>query len=118
MNYYTITAEHPDLAEPDTLHGSFIRNECKEELECEREQWKEQGYKKFKIVATETTDTPDPEVYEGEIVTSKQLWQQQAPSFNFELDEDELLEEALTRGYVTSMGSGFYLVNSEYGGAA
>lgn len=33
-------------------------------------------------------------------VTKHELWMQQAPSFNFELNEDELLQKALEKDFV------------------
>ena len=47
-------------------------------------------------------------------VTKKELFMWQAPSFNFELDEDELLKKALDVGFVTKMGKDQYLVNEGY----
>ena len=54
-----------------------------------------------------------------EKVTKKEFFQWQAPSFNFELDADQLLAEALNRGFLTKVdGEGdLYLVNDEYGEA-
>jgi len=48
------------------------------------------------------------------VVTRKQLWMTQAPSFNFELDEEGLLDEALKRGFVSKVGNDAYLVNTDY----
>jgi len=48
------------------------------------------------------------------VVTSKELWTSQAPSFNFELDEDQLLNEAIKRGFVSKVGNDAYLVNTDY----
>lgn len=51
---------------------------------------------------------------DGRIVfTKKQLWLNQAPSLNFEFDEDQLLKEALKRGFVTKIGQDKYLVNNQ-----
>ena len=93
--------------------GSFDRTDCVGELDAERDGWKEEGYKKIKIVSHQTADEPDPEVYSN-LVTKHELWMQQAPSFNFELGEDELLEAALSRGYVTKSGTDTYLINEDY----
>ena len=49
--------------ETEVLYGSFERNDCVYELDCERETWKADGYKKLKIVSRLTEETPDPEVY-------------------------------------------------------
>lgn len=49
-------------------------------------------------------------------ITKEQLFQEQAPSFNFEYGKDELLEIALERGYLTpTEEEGLYLVNENYG---
>ena len=52
---------------------------------------------------------------EKEIIwTKKQLWQNQAPSFNFEKNADELLEQALLSGFVDQVGEDQYQVNLNY----
>lgn len=48
------------------------------------------------------------------VVTSKALWIREAPGFNFELDQDQLLAEALLRGYVTKVGDDQYQINPNY----
>ena len=48
------------------------------------------------------------------VFTKKQLWLNQAPCFNFELDEDELLEQALIKGFVTKIAEDKFLVNNEH----
>jgi hypothetical protein len=48
------------------------------------------------------------------IFTKKSLFQAQAPSWNFELDEDQLLITALCTGFVTKIGDDKYLMNNEY----
>jgi|TARA_Y100000015_G_C2388506_1_gene88808 hypothetical protein len=48
------------------------------------------------------------------VFTKRELWLNQAPSLNFQFDEDELLKEALKRGFVTKIGQDKYLVNNEY----
>ena len=50
------------------------------------------------------------------IITSKQLWDRCAPLFNFELDEPELLAEALKRKFVVKIGEDQYVVNENYEG--
>lgn len=42
------------------------------------------------------------------------LWMNQAPSFNFELDEDELLAKALEVGFVKQVGEDSYEINEAY----
>jgi len=51
---------------------------------------------------------------EKEIVTSRELWMQQAPSFNFELGEEALLKKALESGFVTKTDEDQYLINEDY----
>ena len=49
------------------------------------------------------------------IFSKHTLWLNQAPSFNFDLDKDELLAEALKRGFVTQIGEDSYEMNEAYG---
>ena len=51
---------------------------------------------------------------ESMLVTSKELWKQEAPCFNFTLDEEQLLKKALSAGYVTKVGDDQYEINEEY----
>ncbi len=105
--------------EPEQLFGSFNRADCVYELDAERDSWKAEGYKAIKITSRETADTPDAEVY-PELITAKQLWHTQAPCFNFELGEDELLEKALETGFVTLADghTDLYIINEDYQGVA
>jgi len=48
------------------------------------------------------------------VCTSKELWIEQAPCFNFTLDEEQLLTKALSAGYVTKVGDDQYEINEEY----
>ena len=48
------------------------------------------------------------------VFTKKELFMNQAPSWNFELGEDELLAKALEVGFVTEIGDDQYLVNNDY----
>ena len=114
--YFEVTAQID--GESEVLFGSFDKSDCVYEVDAEKVTWKDQGYKKIKIVSRETNDTPDSDVYSDSIVTSKQLWMQQAPAMNFECDESELLELALERGFVTKIDGrdDAYLINNEYEG--
>ena len=47
-------------------------------------------------------------------LTKHELWMSQAPCFNFELDEDQLLAKALESGFVTKTGEDEYLMNEDY----
>lgn len=48
------------------------------------------------------------------IYTRNTLWIDYAPHFAFELNEDELLELAINRGFVTKIGEDEYLANPNY----
>ncbi len=112
--YFEVVADID--GETETLFGSFVRADCKHEIEAERDSWKDQGYRKIRLISKETAEVPDPEVYKEEIVTKEELWLQQAPCMNFEYDEDELLAEAIARGFVTPIVGldDAYLINQEY----
>ena len=48
------------------------------------------------------------------IWTKKELYLNQAPSFNFEKNADELLHQALLSGFVDQVGDDQYQVNLNY----
>ena len=48
------------------------------------------------------------------IMTKQELYLNQAPSFNFEKDADELLHQALLSGFVDQVGDDQYQVNVNY----
>lgn len=50
----------------------------------------------------------------GILFSKRKLWMNQAPSWNFELGEDELLAKAIELGYVKKVGDDIYLVNNDY----
>ena len=49
-------------------------------------------------------------------LTKKELWQAQAPSWNFELDEEQLLDKALELGFVIKVSEDMYEINNNYKG--
>jgi hypothetical protein len=49
----------------EKLYGSFDKADCLDELECEKDSWKADGYKKIKLVSCQTNEKPDPQVYEN-----------------------------------------------------
>jgi hypothetical protein len=49
-------------------------------------------------------------------LTKKELWQAQAPSWNFELDEEQLLDKALKLGFVIKVSEDMYEINNNYKG--
>jgi hypothetical protein len=63
MKYFDVIGFIDDVSE--SLYGSFDRLDCKYELEAEKTSWKDQGYKGIQIVSRETSDKPDPTVYEN-----------------------------------------------------
>ncbi len=46
--------------------------------------------------------------------TKHSLFMNQAPSWNFDLSEDKILEKALEVGFVTKVGEDKYLMNNNY----
>jgi|TARA_B110000285_G_C14946882_1_gene524772 hypothetical protein len=48
------------------------------------------------------------------VFTKHELFMDQAPSWNFELDEEQLLEKALELKFVTKIGDDKYLRNNDY----
>jgi len=52
---------------------------------------------------------------EETIFNKNTLWESQAPSFNFELDKDQLLAKALEVGFVVEIGADQYQMNNNYG---
>jgi hypothetical protein len=52
--------------------------------------------------------------YAMQTVTKKELFMWQAPSFNFDLSADQILDRALKVGFVTKVGDDKYLVNEDY----
>jgi len=51
---------------------------------------------------------------EKNIVSKKDLWILQAPAFNFELDEDQLLKKALSAGFVKQVSEDQFEINNDY----
>lgn len=48
----------------DVIHfGSFDKEDVEYELEAQRDELKEDGYKKIRLVATRIPQAPDPSVY-------------------------------------------------------
>jgi len=49
------------------------------------------------------------------IVTAHELFMEQAPSFNFDLNEDQILKKALDDGFVKFVSKDQYEINPHYG---
>jgi hypothetical protein len=47
-------------------------------------------------------------------MTKEELYMNQAPSFNFEKNADELLHQALLSGFVDQVGPDQYVINMKY----
>ena len=60
--YYSVTAINSD-GESEMLYGSYDRNECKSEIDCESLSWKMDGYTRIKIEVELTEIAPDTEIY-------------------------------------------------------
>ena len=116
--YYEVTATNEGTTE--VLYGSYLRQDCKDEIDAERDSWKECGYKAIKITSRECTDEIDEEVYEDNLVTKEELFLNHAPDFNFELSAEEFnhimkrVKEGLDRGFITQIKPNLFLVNEAY----
>lgn len=112
--YYEVVATID--GEGEILFGSFVRSDCVYEIEAERDSWKSDGYKGIKIVSREVEEAPDPVVYAEHIVSRAQLFAMHAPDFNFELDADQLLDRALSDGFVKPIEGmkDSYFINEDY----
>ena len=110
--YYEVTGTIEGTSE--VLYGSYLRQDCKDEIDAEREYWKADGYKAIKITSRECTDEIDEEVYEDNLVTKEELFLKHAPDFNFELSADELVQEGLERGFITQVKPDLFLINKSY----
>jgi len=111
MKHYKVTGEIDGQVEE--LYCSFLRSDCVYEKEAEKENWKEQGYKKIKIVSEEINEEPDEEVYGDNIVTKEEWFILQAPAMNFEMNAEELIEEAIERNILKHIKEDKYLIIDE-----
>jgi hypothetical protein len=42
------------------------------------------------------------------LMTSKEFWMRHAPDYNFEMDVDDLIQEALNKGFIVNIGEDNY----------
>jgi len=49
-----------------------------------------------------------------QVLSKRELFMNQAPSFNFDLNADQILAKALDVGFVTEVSEDQYLVNENY----
>lgn len=59
--YYRVVANIDGTTEE--LYGSFMRQDCLDEMACERDGWKADGYKKIRIEVSTTAEAPARQVY-------------------------------------------------------
>jgi len=69
--YYEIKAKLD--GDTVTLYGSFVRDDCVDEIEAERESWRAEGYRNIKIASRETADSPDKKVYKSDMAKCKKV---------------------------------------------
>ncbi|QYW06046.1 hypothetical protein KASIA_p002 [Shewanella phage vB_SspS_KASIA] len=112
--YYQVTAINKSTGNTEVMYGSFDKKDCKDEIECERDSWRDSGYKSFKIDSIQVEESPDEEIYA--LATGNELWMSQAPNFNFELDEPELIAKGLEVGFITQPDptKDLYIINTDY----
>ncbi len=102
--YYEIKADIDGSTE--ILFGSYDKSDCTYELSAERDGWKGEGYKKFKVVSREVTEKPDAEIYgddidpnTGEIKAEINEEDGDDCEEEFTEEEEEALEQAKSEGY-------------------
>ena len=97
--------------------------ECQEEEEAARRRYLELlNSGNWDIVSlTAVIESSDYETHpkflvkdEPVIMTKEELYMNQAPSFNFEKNADELLHQALLSGFVDQVGPDQYVINMKY----
>ena len=96
----------------ELLYGSFIKDECKEELAAERVAFKEEGFKKLRIVAVPTVDDPDAEVYQDELV-SKRVYEDLSGEDAEQAIEDGILVKSNKAGYYVLTDNSFLNLSSD-----
>jgi len=60
--YYQVVATNVD-GDKEVLFGSFDKDDCECERDCEYGNWKAEGYKGVKVTWIATEDEPDKGVY-------------------------------------------------------
>ncbi len=108
--YFKLTAELD--AKRETLFGSYNKQDVTAEKRDEMHNYKQDGYKSFKIEDVEVDESANDEIY-PEAMTSNQFFVAHAPDFNFQLDEKGLIELALEKGFISKAGDGRYIYASE-----
>lgn len=57
----------------EILFGSYVRSECAFEKSTNKDQWREEGYRRLRIEQRQTEEQPDPEVYSPEELLKKDI---------------------------------------------
>jgi hypothetical protein len=113
MKYFELVAEIDGTKE--VIFGSFVKSECIYEKEAEARELKASGYKKIQIVSRETGEKPDKEVDPDHIVSKKEWFQLHAPSFNFELNQDQLIQKAIDRKILKKFDDDqYFIIDDDY----
>jgi len=60
-NYYFVTD-----SKGEQLYGSYEEQDCIDEIDAEKGTWIDQGYTDIKVITTQVTEAPDPEVYNND----------------------------------------------------
>lgn len=94
--YYNITAIID--GETEILFGSYDKTDCTFELQSERDSWKAEGFRKFKIETVEVDQKPDVEVY-GEDIDLATGEIKEEEDEDFTEDEESTLAQAAKEGY-------------------
>lgn len=108
--YYKLTAELNGKRE--TLFGSYNKQDVAAEKREEMHNYKQDGYKYFKIEAVETEESASDDTY-PEVMTANEFFVEHAPDFNFELNESELIKLAIERGFISKAGNDKYIYTTE-----
>ena len=104
--YYKLTAEID--GDRETLFGSYNKQDVTDEKRDEMHNYKQDGYKSFKIESVEVDESASDETY-PEAMTGKEFFISHAADFNFELSEPELIELALSKGFISKAGNNKYI---------
>ena len=104
--YFTLTAELNGKRE--TLFGSYSRQDVTAEKREEMHNYKQDGYKYFKIEAVETEESASDDTH-PEAMTANEFFVEHAPDFNFLLNEEELVKLALKHGFISKSSRGKYI---------
>jgi len=108
--YYKLTAEIDGKRE--TLFGSYNNQDVTAEKRDEMHNYKQDGYKSFKIESVEVDESANDETY-PEAMTGNEFFIAHAHDFNFELDERSLIKLAIEKGFISKAGIDKYIYTNE-----